>query len=128
VDSSALLAEHKEAALKDKKGDHLLRTVFVNSIARASWHNAGLPRGYGRSQKESDDEKASVDGVSGSFDFVEFAEVFPVDPPEVALKGRMLIRSGTGELEGIRGFLNTTWVKGSPTELSGWIRLEHEGD
>jgi hypothetical protein len=64
-----------------------------------------------------------VDGASGSFDFVEVAEVFPVDPPEVTLKGRMLIRSGAGELEGIRGFLNTTWVKGSPTELSGWIRL-----
>jgi hypothetical protein len=65
-----------------------------------------------------------VDGASGSFDFVEVAEVFPVDPPEASLKGRMLIRSGTGDLEGARGYLTTEWVKGSPTQVSGWIRLE----
>jgi hypothetical protein len=69
-----------------------------------------------------------VDGASGSFDFVEFAEVFPVDPPEVTLRGRMLIRSGTGELEGIRGYLNTSWIKGSPTNVSGWIRLDQDDD
>jgi hypothetical protein len=65
-----------------------------------------------------------VAGASGSFHFVEVGEVQPVAPGEVAYTGRVLIRSGTDELEDLRGWLNLSWIKGAPsTDVSGWIHL-----
>ena len=87
--------------------------------------NGPVPYKYHETLKARGTFTGDVGGKSGTFDFTETAEVWPADPGEVALTGRIVILSGTGELANLHGLLDVSWVKGEHySTYSGRIHFD----
>ena len=54
----------------------------------------------------------SVEDKEGSLNLVFVANTWPVEPGELALTGKIIILSGTGELENLHGLLDVSYIMG----------------
>jgi hypothetical protein len=62
---------------------------------------------------------------SGSFDFIYEGRAWPAEPDELALTARIVVVSGTGELAGLHGVLDVTYMMGEPFDsYSGQIHFD----
>jgi hypothetical protein len=91
--------------------------------------NGPVPYKYRENLRAWGTFTGEVAGVSGSFDFLEIGKVEPVDLGQVAYTGRVHVRSGTDQLEGLKGQLDVSYIKGaSATDVQGWVRFGDDDD
>lgn len=66
-----------------------------------------------------------VDGKTGTFDFKYVGKGWPAEPSELALTAKIVVLSGTGELENLHGVFDVSYIMGDEFDsFSGQIHFD----
>jgi hypothetical protein len=88
--------------------------------------NGPVPGQYHETLKGRGTFTGNVVGVSGTFDYTYQAKVWPADPGELNLNGRIVILKGSGGLVNLHGILDVSGIAASTTPdlYTGWIHFD----